>query len=219
MPRGIVLFRPVCRRNLKNPFKPACHHSLLVQLGRLGKIHLPIEVLNLEQLGTPFGAASDKLTGFYLGKVLPPEVRGKGFDDGGLNLEDSPNLGIPQGQYPVVQNSLNADLSGIAVYLIGQIPNGLGYTFQRMYLNLDASGSFLVQRGKPYGPYNRLRRDIRRVFQHQLEYARSVPKSHKGNTPEFPNPVNPAFYFHFFRGFLPSRVTYIFCYNTHNSYY
>jgi len=67
---GVVLFRAVGRGNLEHPLHAACHHRFLVELRRLGKAQLSVEVLHLEQLSAAFGSAPHQLAGLDLGKAL-----------------------------------------------------------------------------------------------------------------------------------------------------
>lgn len=86
------------------------HHAhLLVELGRLGKTGLLVEVLELEDVGSSFGRSGDQLWGVNFDKILAVEVFSEELSDSTLDSEDGLLGRCSQIQNTVVESDLLSD--------------------------------------------------------------------------------------------------------------
>jgi hypothetical protein len=98
----VVFLRPEYRRLFVDPAEYADHH-LFVELGRLGKIGVPVKVIQPEQIRPPLGSGADDLRGADPGKPDAVQKAAKFVADTAGDAEYGPLGGMPQGQGPVVE--------------------------------------------------------------------------------------------------------------------
>ena len=84
---GKGFLRPEHRAGFKNPLKAGGHSHLLIELGALGQVGLPVEVLDLKHVRAAFAGRADQLGGMDFHKVLFEQVLPHGVDQHRLHPE------------------------------------------------------------------------------------------------------------------------------------
>ncbi len=85
---GVRLFCTEAGSTLEYSLETRCHSHLLIELRRLRKICVAVEVVELEDLGARLGSGTDDLGEMKLGELILKEVVTKSSGDLALNVED-----------------------------------------------------------------------------------------------------------------------------------
>ncbi len=192
VPGRVVLLRAVGGTDLEDPLEARGDHRLLVQLRRLGQVHLPVEVVHREEARAALGARADELRGLDLGEPLGAQVVGERREDRALHSEDRKDLRVAQRDHAVVEDRLEGELVRLLVHRHGQVGRGRGDHLNRLRLQLDAARGLRVGDHRARGPDHALERDARVRLEHDLRRARAVAHEHEADLPEVTHPVHPS---------------------------
>ena len=107
---GVGLLGPEGGTDLVHPVESGGHQDLLVQLGGLGEVGGPVEVLDPEQLGPSLGAGGPDLGSVHAGEPVLPDGLLDEVDHDGLELEDGLYLGLAHIHEPVVETGVHLDV-------------------------------------------------------------------------------------------------------------
>ena len=107
---GVGLLGTECRSDLVDAVQTGGHEDLLVELGGLGQVGGPVEVLDPEQLGSSLGSGGGDLRRVDLLEPVGADGLLDELDHDGLELEDRAYLGFAEVHEAVVETGVHLDV-------------------------------------------------------------------------------------------------------------